>query len=63
MKVGDRVRCVDARDQTKYYNVGAEGVVIDVDTDVCVKFDRGEYRTSGDNTSWFGEFDQFEVIE
>lgn len=60
MKVGDRVRCVDNRNNEEFYSVGAEGIVdhIDRDGDIWVSFDLGEYDQASDGI-WCGKPESF----
>lgn len=65
MKVGDRVRCIDARDCKLWYSNGAEGIITRIDHHVCVMFDTGDYAVMSFDgfKGWYGDADQFEVIE
>lgn len=62
MKVGDRVRCVKDGGYTRWFRVDSEGVVTKLDECVRVQFDTGFVRLP-QGEGWYGEYDQFEVIE
>lgn len=64
IEVGMRVRCVATRESGRWFSKGAEGIVVPGDgSGVCVKFDSGDYREPQGLGGWWGEYDQFEIVE
>lgn len=44
-KIGDRVRCINNKNNEGFYSVGAEGKIIQIDDDgdIWIQFDKGTY--------------------
>lgn len=66
LKVGSRVRVINATNSGPYFSNGAEGVVESfiASEHVCVKFDKGWYKTLGnDMRSWCVMISRLEIIE
>lgn len=60
-KVGDRVK-IKKSVSKEWYSAGAEGIILDVDLDLFVKFDKGNYDTCCDG-EWYVNFDEAKVIK
>lgn len=61
IEIGMRVRCVDPAGCIQWYSAGAEGIVIDADNQILVRFDAGEFNHECDG-EWFGHPSYFEVV-